>query len=525
MPTNPEHQTGELIVDLFAGGGGASLGIRSAFAAAGLDRFVDLAVNHSPTAVACHRANHPETEHYQCDVFEVDPVQAAGGRPIGLLWASPDCKHFSRAKGGRPVEKRIRSLAWVVHRWASKVRPRLIALENVQEFEEWGPLNGDALPDRARRGETFDQWVGHLRRLGYVVEWRTLRACDYGAPTIRKRLFVIARCDGLPIVWPEASHADPRTETALPPWRTAAECIDWTLPCPSIFLTPAEAKAIGVRRPLADNTLRRIANGIRRYVIDAAEPFIVPVGHGPSAVVAGHATRGQSLRKPVNTITGSNNKALVVPHLTPYYGPKSPSDARTHTLIEPLRTQTTENRFALVTAFLAKHYTGMVGVDLRQPVPTVTARDHNALTTAHLVKLRGTAKDGQDVRAPMPAVCAGGKHVAEVRAFLVKYYGTATGQDLRQPVHTLTARHRFGLVTVAGEDYQIVDIGMRMLTPRELARAQGFPDDYRIDAGPGDKPLSKAAQVALIGNSVPPAWAKVLTVVNYVEQMERMAVA
>lgn len=521
MPDRPR----KLVIDLFAGAGGASLGMCQGFASIGSDRAVDLAVNHSPAAIACHRANHPETRHLQTDVFDVDPIQATGGAPVAVLWASPDCKHFSRAKGGRPVDRRIRSLAWVVHRWASAVRPEVIFLENVAEFAQWGPLNGSDQPDPARRGETFAQWVGHLRRMGYAVEWRKLRACDYGAPTTRERLFVIARCDGLPIVWPPPTHADPRTGSALPAWLSAASCIDWELPCPSIFLSPTEAKAIGARRPLADNTLRRIANGIRRYVIDAAEPFIVRTGHFSNITGEGSAFRGQSTSRPLGTITAKNDKALIVPHVTTYYGPKSPSDGRCHTVAEPLRTQTTENRFALVAAFLAKHYTGVVGVDLRRPVPTVTARDHNALTAASLIKFRGTSNDGQDAREPMPAVCAGGKHVAEVRAFLLKYYRTATGQRLADPMHTQTTRHRLGLVTVSGVDYQIVDIGMRMLSPRELARAQGFPDEYRLDVGPDGKRLSKAGQVALIGNSVPPPWAAALIRANYVERAERAGVA
>ncbi len=492
----------ELIVDNFAGGGGASTGIE-----AGLGRCIDIAVNHDPVALAVHAMNHPETRHYTTDIRELDPREVCAGRPVGLAWFSPDCKHFSRAKGGKPVSKRVRGLAWVVVRWAAQVRPRVIMLENVPEFLTWGPLGPNGTPCPARRGITFERWVEQLRALGYAVEWRQLRACDYGAPTIRTRLFLIARCDGAPIVWPAPTHGPGRL-----PYRTAAECIDWSIPCPSIF---------GRAKPLAENTLRRIAHGIRRYVVNAAEPFIVPL-RGTS--VAHHSTH--SVFDPLSTISaGGQHHALVAPFLAPV---THPGDVRVYPATEPFRTITAANRgeqvlvaptliqagygeregqaprvpgldkplgtvvaggnkHALVAAFLAKHYGGheTPGWPLDRPVSTVTTQDHHHM----------------------------------VAAFLLKYYGTDQDPRLSEPMHTLTTKHRIGLVTVRGEQYRIVDIGMRMLEPRELFRAQGFPDSYRIDGvRPDGRPITKSDKVRLCGNSVCPPVPEALVRANLVDE-------
>lgn len=522
-----------LVIDLFAGGGGASEGLRMA-----LGRDPDYAVNHDPLAVAMHKVNHPGTTHYRQDVWAVSPRQVTRGRPVDLLWSSPDCTHFSKAKGGAPRrDQKRRDLAWVVEKWAREVRPRLICLENVEEFRTWGPLDADGRPIEAAKGETFRAWVRSLRRLGYAVQFRELRACDYGAPTIRKRLFMIARCDGLPIVWPSPTHGPGRDK----PWRTAAECIDWSIPCPSIF----ERK-----RPLAENTLRRIAEGIRRYVLGKAEPFIVNLTHG---------VRLEEASKPFMTITGAHRgeKALVVPYLTEHANASKP---RTFDVEWPLRTQVAQikgGHFALVTAFLAKHYGGVVGHVLEQPLGSVTTVDHHSLVTAslvqtgygeregqapraldiekplgtvvaggvkhglvtsHLVKLRGTCKHGQDVREPMATVTAGGLHLGEVRAFLVKYYGDGgQWQSPGEPMHTIPTRDRMGLVTVTiqGQPYVIADIGMRMLQPRELYRAQGFQDNYIIDLEHEGRALSKGDQVLLCGNSVCPPMAAALVRANY----------
>ncbi|MCB2189502.1 MAG: DNA cytosine methyltransferase, partial [Deltaproteobacteria bacterium] len=509
-----------LVVDLFAGGGGASLGLKWA-----LGRDPDIAINHDPDAVAMHRANHPGTRHFCQDVWRVPPARATQNRPVDLLWASPDCTHFSKAKGGRPRKQNIRDLAWVVVEWAKTVRPAVIILENVEEFRTWGPLDDAGRPVRELAGSTFEAWVGKLRREGYKVEWRCLRACDYGAPTIRKRLFLVARCDGQAIIWPEPTHGPGRDL----PWRTASECIDWSLPCPSIFERA---------RPLAENTMKRIAAGIKRFVLEAAEPFIVTY-YGTK----GEDFRGQGPAEPLKTQTAENRHALVMPFVVPatHHG-----DVRSHGPEEPLRTVTAahrgeralvsaflagaggpsyggkpaslgrpcgtllaENHQALVTAFLAKHYSGVVGsapqaplgtvtsidhhsvvsahlehmrgrsggAPLSGPSSTVTARAHEAVVTSHLLKLYGTCQDGQDLRAPAPTVTAGGLHAAEVRALLIKYYGQGIGQSLSDPAATVTAKHRLGLVTVlvGGEPFVIADIGLRMLQPRELFRAQGFP--------------------------------------------------
>jgi len=488
----------EIIVDNFAGGGGASTGIELA-----LGRRVTVAINHDPEAIAMHKANHPETEHFCESVWDVDPRNVKPGRSIGLLWLSPDCKHFSKAKGGKPVEKRIRGLAWVALRWAATRQPRVIMLENVEEFKTWGPvvcdINGKHRPCPKNKGREFRSFVNALKRQGYVVDWRELRACDYGAPTIRKRLFLIARRDGQPIVWPKPTHGK-----GLQPYRTAADCMDWTIPCPSIFERS---------KPLADATCRRIAKGIMRYVVNAAEPFIVPLTHhGPERVYG--------LNDPMRTITAAHRgeMALVAPFVSTYYGEKSGSEVRGSVLNDPLRTQTTENRHALVMAFLAKHYGGVVGSDLRDSIGTVTAVDHHSLVTSNLIKLRGD-NVGQPDNEPLRTISAGGNHFAEVRAFLIAYYGSdIDGQPLSDPLRTIPTKDRFAIVTISGQDYAIIDIGMRMLAPRELFRAQGFPDDYII----GDKPdqgikLTKTAQVRMCGNSVSPPVARGLVAANVPE--------
>lgn len=502
-----------LIVDCFAGGGGASLAIEDV-----LGR-VDIAINHDAKAITMHKANHPDTLHLCENVFRVNPIKVCAGRRVRLAHFSPDCTHHSRAKGGKPVKKDIRGLAWIAIRWARMVRPDIITLENVQEFEDWGPLTECGRPCKKRKGKTFNFWVEKLRRYGYRVEWRRLKACDYGDPTIRTRLFLVARRDGHPIVWPEPTHGP--KGSGLKPYRTAAECIDWSIPCPSIF----ERK-----RPLVENTLKRIARGIRKFVIEAEEPFIVTYYGAKSD----NDFRGQGLKEPLKTQTSENRHALVVPHLSRQFGQGT---GRRADGPAPTITPGGQGKTALVSAFLAKHYGGVTGVEIDTPLPTTTARGtqnqavavhmermftksgggasiddpaptitskaKDALVTSHLIKMKGTCRHGQPVDEPMPTVQAGGLHTGEVRAFLMKYYGTG-GQwaDCKDPMHTLTAKARMGLVMVAGEEYQIVDIGMRMLSPRELFRAHSFPDSYIIDPLFEGKPLTKTDQVAKVGNSV-----------------------
>lgn len=671
----------ELIIDNFAGGGGTSEGLEQAFG-----RPVDIAINHDPEALAMHAANHPHTKHLCESVWDIDPIKVTGNRPVGLVWLSPDCKHFSKAKGGKPVEKKIRGLAWVALRWAAKCKPRVIMLENVEEFKTWGPLliaiDGTAKPDPAKKGKTFESFVRQLRGHGYDVDWREMRASEHDTPTIRKRFFLVARRDGIPIQWPVPTNGAPDSigvkAGKLQPYRTAAECIDWSIPCPSIF----ERK-----KPLAEATLRRIAKGIMRYVVNAADPFIVgaggPVYSGkpvstkqpfgtlttenhrsvvvPSIVPIAHyngRNTAQDANAPLSTITAhpkGGSHALTAAYLSPYYSDKRPSDARGQIPDEPINTVTTENRHAvvsallvdaahgevspggvkrwgqghkdiesplgtvatsgnqaLVSAFLAKHYTGVVGSALSGPLGTVTSTDHHSFVTAHITKFRsgavGSAIDeplhtvtagGQQARPgtgnamgivtahiqrighavdaplgtvtaggggksaivtsnlvklrgtsnaaatdePLGTISAGGQHHAEVRAFLLKYYGTDQDPRLEEPLHTVTTKDRYGLVTIAGQDYQIVDIGLRMLAPRELFRAQGFSDDYIIDMVPdweklfvdGQqvpdinaiewRPLTKSSQVRMCGNSVcpPMAWALIQANFKHEREIERAA--
>lgn len=677
-----------LITDCFAGGGGASTGIEMA-----LGRSPDVAVNHNAEALAMHEANHPWTRHYQTDVRELDPVVVTRNRKVGLAWFSPDCTFFSKSRGGKPIRlqgKKVRGLAWVVVNWARKVRPRVIILENVEEFQDWGPVipkigtdgypvfddTGSPwyVPCPKRRGQTFRKWVRRIQALGGRVEWRELRGCDYGSPTIRKRLFVIIRFDNDPIVWPEPTHGKPGTPEVESgkrlPWRTAAEIIDWSIPCPSIFLTKEEGRAAGVNRPLKPNTMNRIAKGLFRYVINAKKPFIVSCNHGgnwfrgqgvdepyPTAtcsreglgivdptlapfvtvgqhkganrsaetplhtvtasdgdqnaivapilesqygnsagvsieqpcptVMAGgggktavvapflaspaHSTttgRGPNawdIQEPVRTVTTSNDHCVVAPIIDVYHGPQPDgTPARSTELTEPLRTQDTSNRQALVQAFIAQHNGGMVGHHPEKPLSTVTTRGtqqqvvaatmvgcgeragqsppkgvneptrttttkaDECLTVAYLSEQRGSNRTGSggDPAEPNKTVAANGNHHAAVMAFLQQYYSTGgQHQDCRDPLYTIPTKARHGLVTVDEVEYQIVDIGMRMLTARELFLAQGFPRDYKIEVWCNDrrnatgkpmKPglLTKQAQVKAAGNSVCPQLAAALVGAN-----------
>ena len=465
---------------------------------------MDIAINHDPEAISIHAANHPHTQHYTADVFEVDPLEATQGQSVGLLWASPSCTHFSRARGGVPVSKQLRSLGWVVVRWAAAARPRVIICENVSEWQDWGPvLVNKGIPCPRRKGKTFRQFIGHIERLGYRVEIRELRGCDYGAGTIRKRLFLIATRDRMPIHWPDPTHNEHGTD-GQQPWRTAAECIDWSLSCPSIF----ERK-----KPLADATLRRIARGIVRYVLEAQEPFIV-------TNTSGHP--GAPVSDPLRTVTTAGNQMLVTPTLIQAgYGERAGQQPRVLDIGKPLGTIVAGGgKHALVAAFLAKHYTGVVGADLRDPMPTVTSVDHNALVTAFLTEhANGSNQRVFSAEEPLRTQCAQvkGGHFALVAALLIKYYGTDQDPRLTEPLHTIPTKDRFGLVTVTiqGTAYYISDIGMRMLAPHELYAAQGFPTDYQIDRGADGRPMTKTAQVRMVGNSVCPPVARAVVLANY----------
>lgn len=674
MLDQAQPEADELIVDSFAGGGGASTGIEMA-----LGRSPDYAINHDAEALALHAANHPETVHLSKNIYKVDPMDVVGRRKVGLLWASPDCKHFSKAKGGAPVKREIRDLAWTVVLWAERVRPRVIILENVEEFQTWGPLvetPKGIFPCPDRKGETFNEWIGALRKHGYKVEWKELRACDYGAPTTRKRLFLIARCDGKKIVWPTPTHGPGR----LPYHTAASHVIDWSIPCPSIFDTSAEIMAkLGVRavRPLAENTMARIAKGVKRYVIDAVRPFIVDVAHSSQSAsgvkrwgsgihdtdkpmgtvsaggiqqgivtphlmtmrnagkpynevdkpthtvtaggaglslvaptlinVANSKTSGRgpntwSTEEPLRTVTGAGGAAVVAPLLSAAqhggsvrsadepvhtltaspkdqnqviaatmvqtgYGEREGQEPRAldveaplgtvvaggakhaavavhmqrqfgasvgHAVDEPAATTTASGggKSAVVAAFLAQHNTDMVGHHPQEPLSTIVGKGSTQAVvevSAGIINQKGSDQRMSDIERPAPTITAEGNHVGEVRAFLMKYYGVDQDPRLEEPLSTVTTRDRFGIVTVEGEPYQIVDIGMRMLTPRELFKAQGFPANYEIETGvfaDGSlRALTKTAQVRMCGNSVCPPIAAALVSANCADMARAEKVA
>lgn len=637
----------ELIVDCFAGGGGASEGIYMA-----TGRHPDVAINHDPKAIAMHKANHPETEHYCKSVYHVDPddIMRKYKRRIGFAWFSPDCTHHSRARGGKPKEKHIRDLAWTIVLWAERavyngLRIRKIAVENVTEFQDWCPLLPDGQPDLSKKGSEFRRWIKAMRKLGYKEEYQALTACDYGSNTSRTRLVIIFCWQGETIAWPEKTHGPGRAE----PYGTAAECIDWSISCPSIFMTQTEAKKlkIKVKRPLAEPTMRRVAHGIKRFVLDAKEPFIVSLTHQGG-------DRNESLSEPIRTITGAHRgeKALVMPSITKFRtgsigsaideplhtitaggNAKRPaghphamglveamlapiitehanaSNPRSWSADEPMRTQCAQvkgghfalagaslvqmgygesegqaprsldpekllgtivsggKKHAVAVGFLAQHNNHAdggvnVGRSLESPVSTITASgSQQGLVTGHLVKLRGTCRHGQAVDEPMPTVSAQGTHLGAVTGNLIKYYGTDQAPDLSDPLHTITSKDRFGFVEsgltveplseaqlsrarevaalmryyglwdyrefvslqINGVTYIIADIGLRMLSRRELFNAQGFPRTYIIAPMIDGKPMSNTDSVRMVGNSVPPDMACAVTRALWQQQPMEMA--
>lgn len=508
---------GELIVDNFAGGGGASTGIEMATGVS-----VDVAINHDPEAIRLHKANHPYTKHYCESVWDVDPVKACNGHQVALAWFSPDCKHFSKAKGGKPKDKKIRGLAWVALRWAAKVRPRVIMLENVEEFKTWGPLNRRHRPIRSKRGQTYERFLQQLGRLGYEIETKELVAADYGTPTTRKRFFLIARCDGRPIIWPEPTHAPRDSQEVaagrLKPYVGAYTRIDFSLPCPSIFDTSEEIKEkYGIRavRPLAPKTMERIARGIKKFVMDNSEPFIIPIGYGERV---GQKPRVHSIEEPLPTIVGSGKHYLVAPHLIQYHSMKS-NEVRGQKVTLPLMTVDGSNRYGLVSAFIQKYYSGETRSDLsdvKEPLHTITARWGHGICAATLIQMNNHC-DGRDIEQPLPTITAGDGHFGEVRAFLIKYYGKGTGQDIKEPMDTIPTHDRFGLVTVEGVDYQIIDIGLRMLEPKELYGCQGFPEDYIIEHDLEGRVYPRIEQVKKCGNAVCPPIPAALVKANLAE--------
>lgn len=563
---------GYLFVDNFAGGGGASTGIELATGYS-----VDIAINHDPEAIRMHKANHPNTKHYCENVWAVDPVKACGGHPVGLAWFSPDCKHFSKAKGGKPKDKNIRGLAWVACRWAGLVRPNVIMLENVEEFKTWGPLNRRHHPIKSKQGKTFEKFVQQLTELGYEVEFRELVAADYGAPTMRKRFFMIARCDGKPIVWPEPTHGPADSEAVkaglLKPYVGAYTQIDFSRPCPSIFDTSEEIKEkYGIRavRPLAPRTMERIAKGMKKFVLDNPEPFVIQCNHAgerkpqdikePMPTITGkhgfgiiepvlapvidkayggnYQGSGSNVGEPIDTITTVDHNRLVEAILTPYMGVNTTNHPGGNCK-DPIHTITTGNQQCLISPALIQYHSettqkGVRGQTIKAPILTVDGSNRYGLVQSFLKQCTDekkkeipTAKDslktdsddllqsscliqmnnhcdGKNIKDPIPTITAGDGHFGEVRAFLIKYYGQGTGQSVKDPLDTVTSRDRFGLVTIKGVDYQIVDIGLRMLEPRELYGCQGFPDDYIIDHDYTGKTYPRSEQVRRCGNAVCP---------------------
>ena len=608
----------EIIVDNFAGGGGASTGIELAFG-----RPVAIAINHDPDAILLHKTNHPYTTHLQASVWDVDPVEVCGGRPVGLAWFSPDCKHFSKAKGAALVDRKIRGLAWIALRWAAKVRPRVIMLENVEEFQSWGPVR-KGKPVKKKAGQTFRRFIYQLEELGYAVEYRELIAADYGAPTTRKRFVLVARCDGRPIVWPEPTHAHRDSEAVrsgkLLPWKSAAEIIDWSIPSYSIFASKEEIKnkyGVKVVRPLAKNTMRRVIRGVDKFTIKSGNPFIVECNHtgdshiraatdpvntvtrkytggvcepllspltipntcnsvgSPASepvytitsagnqlfvaanlmsigqtgggdrirgvdeptpttvskqeacVVAANLiqyhteqsekVRGQGLDDAVMTVDSSNRYGLVCANLVEYYGNGNPLDVN-----QPMHTITARDREAVVSAHIQKYFGGVIGEEASMPLPTITTADHNALCSAHVVKFKGQEL-GQHPTETLNTITAQGLEYAQCNAVLTQVGGCDLGHwpEIRSLLNEHCGyqlkENEIVLLIIKGIAYYIADITLRMLTPRELYNAMGFPIDYIIERDYLGNVYGKTKQVARCGNAVCPPLAEAMVRANLPE--------
>lgn len=544
----------EIIVDNFAGGGGASTGIELA-----AGRPVAIAINHDPDAILLHKTNHPYTEHLQASVWDVDPVAVCRGRPVGLAWFSPDCKHFSKAKGAALVDRNIRGLAWIVLRWAALVRPRVIMLENVEEFQSWGPVR-KGKPVKSKAGQTFRKWKQQLSDLGYAIEHRELVAADYGAPTTRKRFVLVARCDGKPIVWPEPTHGQRDSEEVkagkLLPWRSAAEIIDWKIPGYSIFASKQEIlERYGVKvvRPLAENTMRRVIRGVDKFTIQSGKPFIVPTGYGERK---GQAPRVHDIENPVSTVVSTVKQILVSPNLIQYHTEQT-ENVRASGMDVPINTVDASNRYGLTCANLVEYYGNGVPLDLSEPMHTVTAHDREALVSAHIQKYfdGGYKGCGDRADAPLSTVTASQRH-GVCAAHIAEFKGQDIGQSVASPLRTITAsagefaqcsawlakadgrhlghwpeirellnRHcgyrlkedEVILLMIRGVAYYIADITLRMLTPRELYNAMGFPPDYIIDRDYMGNAYGKTKQVARCGNAVCPPLAEAMVRANLPE--------
>lgn len=539
----------DIFVDNFAGGGGASTGIELA-----TGQPVTIAINHDSSAIMMHKQNHPFTEHYQEDVWSVNPKEVVRGRHVRLAWFSPDCKHFSRAKGAALVDKKIRGLAWIVLKWAAMVRPDVIMLENVPEFVTWGPVR-KGKPVKSKKGQTYCKWFNQLTELGYEIKTKELCAADYGAPTIRKRFCLIARCDGQPIVWPTRTHAPADSEEVkrgeLKAWKSAASVIDFSIPGYSIFESKEEIKrnyGVRVNRPLKPNTLRRIAKGLDKFVLKSAEPFIVECNHSDDrihdvqtpintitqkyaggivvpALIQYHSetvkneVRGQAVTSPIQTIDGSNRYGLAAMHLTQYFS----GEGHYHSVEEPLATVTTMEREGVVAAYLSKYYGDVVGAEVQKPMPTVTAIDHNGLVATYLTEYYGSEKDGNSISKPLHTVKSH-EHLGLITTKLVKYSNNCNfgyWDCIRELLNTYADYNikddEILLLRLGEIWYYISDITLRMLTPRELYDAMGFPHDYVIDKDINGTPIRRKHQVARCGNAVCPPMARALVNANLPE--------
>lgn len=539
----------KIIVDNFAGGGGASTGIELA-----CGRPVTIAINHDPDAILLHKTNHPYTEHLQASVWDVDPEEVCRGRKVGLAWFSPDCKHFSKAKGAALVDRNIRGLAWIVLRWAGTVRPDVILLENVEEFVTWGPVR-KGKPVKSKAGQTFQQWKRQLKNLGYAVEHRVLVAADYGAPTTRKRFVLIARCDEKPIVWPErtlAPRSSPEVKAGkLKPWRSAAEIIDWNIPGYSIFQTKEEIKqkyGVTVVRPLAENTLRRVIRGVDKFTLKSGEPFIVQqkfqnaaqdiekplttvtaVGAhelcepllAPYLAECNHAGGGHiaDMRGPCKTITARHTSGIVAPTLIQYHTEQT-EGVRANGLEAPVNTVDASNRYGLVSANLVEYYTAGRPLDVSAPMHTVTSHDREALVTANIAEFKGQDV-GQDCRKPLRTITASVGEFAVVRVTLSQTGGMGFWPQVRELLNRFCgynlADNECLVLMIGGVGYYIADITLRMLTPRELYNAMGFPPDYQIERDYLGNAYPKSKQVARCGNAVCPPMAEAVVRANLPE--------
>ena len=486
----------DMLIDCFAGGGGASVGIEME-----LGRQVDIAVNHNPQAILMHQTNHPATLHLTEDIFKVDLQRYVKGRNVGLMWASPDCTSHSKAKGGKPREKGLRILPWAVYKHAKAILPDVIIMENVEEIQQWGPLDKDGYPIKERKGEDYQKFITAMKSLGYIFDSRELVAADYGAPTTRKRWYAVFRRDGREIVWPTQTHSKGGAG-GLKPWVPVSTVLDFSNLGNSIF---------GRKKPLAKNTMNRIARGLEKFVFNNPGPFIMQIGQTGFT-----KDRNKGIDEPLSTIVTKQEHCMISPYLIQYHSETAKSEVRGQNVAEPVMTLDTSNRYGLVAAFLTKFYKTCIGQELHEPLHTITT------SPGHFGQVSILAVDKDQLASEADAETA--QRCTWVSQYIMEYYGSSTGQSVTDPLHTIVTKDRFALITIMGNEYVLLDIFLRMLTPEELKLAQGFPADYIIDHDYTGKPYPIKEQVARIGNSVVPIMAQQLVSANcpYLKVGERM---